>query len=158
MRMKIAVTSVLFALTLLCGCERGNAILVLDEQWSLKQAQADCQSRSSEGVPPCTVDPIIEIRSSEAQISGAFRVEPACHGITLVTLNVSDDPHQLNSRHTRWLFVELIRTNRPNDGLRFTITRSDNPRARASITGQGQPKSITKTSCDAVRGMLDPSD
>jgi hypothetical protein len=101
--------------------------------------------------------PVTEIRNFEAQISNAFRAEPECRGITLFTLNVSDDP-RLNLTRARWLFIELIRSNRPDDGLRFTITRSDDPHGPAPITSQGQPKWIAKTACDAVRGLLDPSD
>src|SRR5207302_11217466 len=107
MRRRAAVIMSLAALSPLCACNRErNSIVILDDQWAIKQAQADCQSRQREGVPPCTGDPVVMIRDLEAQTSHAFRLNAACSGMTLVTLNVAENPSQLSSRHTWWLFLE----------------------------------------------------
>ncbi len=134
----------------LCGCSSRSTILVLDDQWAVKEAAADCESRQREGVPPCTVDPRIAIRDFEAQVSSAFKLEPLCSGMTLVTLDVSDQPWQLNSRHTWWLFPELIRSNRP-EGLRYTVSRTDDPHTSGSATGLGEPNSIVREFCKFIR-------
>jgi hypothetical protein len=143
----ITILSCLFSS---CACNtRENTIVVLDEQWSVKQAQADCQSRSQEGVPPCTDDPGLMIRDFASQASRAFKLDPACRGITLVTLNVSDHPSQLNSRHTWWLFLELMRSNIPNE-LRYTVSPAQVPHTSGSATGQGTANSIVGQFCDFV--------
>jgi hypothetical protein len=158
---RIAIAMLLLGLFSLCGCTRKNAILVLDEQWSVKQAEADCQSRSREGVPLCTVDPAAQIRNSEAQIADAFRSEPECSGITLVTLNVSDNPRRLNSMHTWRLFLELSRgggvdAQRYMVERRFTVTNGRNPDDphAGGLRGQGEAKLIAATSCEFVRGKI----
>lgn len=136
----------------LCGCkERRNAVVVLNEQWSMNQAVNDCQSRASQGVPACTTDPRAEIRDSDAQLANAFAAEPACSGLTLLTLNVSDHQRILNSRRTWWLFLELSR-GLGSDERRFTVTRSDDPNAHGALTGQGKTDFIAKSACDFVRG------
>ena len=75
----------------------------------------------------------------------------ACHGLTLVTLNVSEDPSRVNSRHTRWLFLELIRSNMPDENeLRYTV--SDTQEGYESGTkGQGKADSIAAQFCDVIR-------
>jgi hypothetical protein len=143
----------LLALFSLCGCKtRENAILVLDEQWSEKKAEADCQSQPREGVSPCIGDPAVELRNFEAQISRAFRVDPACNGITLVTLNVSDNPRRLGSRRTWWLFLELSPGGGPNK-RRFSVTRTDDPQANP-LTGNGEANFIAEISCKFVSGRI----
>jgi hypothetical protein len=149
-RIRTAMTMLLLGLSSHCGCTRENAILVLDEQWSERRAEADCQSRSREGVPPCTDDPVLMIRDFEAQTSRAFKLNAACNGITLVTLNASDHPSQLNSRHTWWLFLELMRSNMPNE-LRYTVSRTQDPHISGSATGQGEPNSIVREFCNFVQ-------
>ena len=137
----------------LCGCKtRENAILVLDEQWSEKKAEADCPSSPREGVSPCTGDPVVELRNFGTQISHAFRVDPACRGITLVTLNVSDDPRRLRSRRTWWLFLELSPGGGPNK-RRFSVTRTEDPHANP-LTGNGEANFIAETSCKFVEGRV----
>lgn len=150
MRTRTAVTMLLLVLSSLCGCRRENVILVLDEQWSEKHAEADCQSRSQEGVPACTDDPVLMIRNFEAQTTRAFRLNVACRGMTLVTLNASDHPSQLNSGHTWWLFLELMRSNMPNE-LRYTVSRTQDPHRSGSATGQGEPNSIVGEFCNFVQ-------
>jgi hypothetical protein len=146
---RTAAAMLMFGLFPLFGCKA--RFLVLDEQWSFKQAVVDCQSRSHEGVPPCTADPIAEIRDSEAQISRAFKLDPACGGMTLVTLNASDHPEGLNSRDTWWLFVELIRSNEPNERRRFTVSHTDDPHGAGGKTGLGEPNFIVASSCKFAR-------
>jgi hypothetical protein len=153
MQRRMTVMAPLLAVLSLCSCHHGNVILILDEQWSVKQAEADCRSRSREGVPPCAVDPFIEIRNSEVQISRAFKVDPECKGITLVTLNISDSPRRLNSMRTWWLFLELSRGGDP-DERRFTVSQTEDPHRPYSTTGQGQPDFIAETSCKFVRGKI----
>jgi len=49
---------VLLVVVGLCGCkERKNAVLILNEQWSVNQAMADCQTRARQEGPTCTTDP-----------------------------------------------------------------------------------------------------
>jgi hypothetical protein len=149
MRRKTAIT-ILLCLFSLCACNtRENTIVVLDEQWSVKQAEADCRSRSREGVPPCTDDPGLMIRGLESQTTRAFKLDAGCRGMTLVTLNVSDHPSQLNSRHTWWLFLELMRSNIPNE-LRYTVSPAQDPHRSGSTIGQGKPNSIVGEFCDFV--------
>jgi hypothetical protein len=137
----------------LCGCRsRENAILVLDEQWSEKNAEADCQSPPREGVSPCTGDPAVELRNFEAQFSHAFRVDPACRGITLVTLNVSDNPRRLRSRRTWWLFLEPSPDGGPNK-RRFSVTRNEDQQANP-LTGNGEANFIAEISCKFVKGRV----
>jgi hypothetical protein len=150
MRLRTPTMMPLLGVFLLCGCTREKAILVLDEQWSEKQAAADCRSRSGEGVPPCADDPALMIREFETQTSRAFKLSAACRGMTLVTLNASDNPSQLNSRHTWWLFLELMRSNVPNE-LRYTVSRTQDPHRSGSATGQGEPDSIVQQFCDFVQ-------
>ncbi len=148
---KAAIT-MLLGLFSLCGCNtRENTVVVLDEQWSVKQAEVDCQSRSREGVPPCTDDPGHMIKDLEAQTSEAFQANAACRGMTLVTLNVSDHPSQLSSRHTWWLFLELMRSNIPGE-LRYTVSKTQDSRRSGSTTasGQGKPNSIVGEFCGFV--------
>jgi hypothetical protein len=150
---KTTVAMLLLGFFSLCGCKiRENAILVLDEQWSAKKAEADCQSPPRESVPPCTGDPAVELRNFEAQISRAFRVDPACSGITLVTLNVSDHPRRLRSRRTWWLFLELIPGGGPNK-RRFSVSRTEDPKANP-LRGQGEANLIAETSCKFVQGRV----
>jgi hypothetical protein len=149
--MRAALTLLLVALASLCGCKGGrNAVVVLDDQWAIKQAQADCQSRQREGVPLCNSDPVVMIRDIEAQTARAFKLNAACRGMTLVTLNASDNPSQLNSRHTWWLFLELMRSNIPNE-LRYTLSRTEDPHRSGRASGQGKSDSIVQGVCDFVQ-------
>ena len=133
------------------GCEqKAKAVIVLDDQWAVKQAQADCRSRQPEGVPQCAGDPVVMVRDFEAQTARAFQTNLKCRGITLVTLNSSDDPSQLNSNHTWWLFIELMRSNVAGE-LRYTVARSHDPHSHGSDTGQGVPDSIVGGFCSFVR-------
>src|SRR4051812_13864296 len=101
MRKPVAVIPLLFTLAGLLGCNPGkNAVVVLDEQWAVKQAQADCESRQRIGVPLCSGDPTAMIRDLELQTIQGFKGNTACNGLTLVTLNVSEDRFRLDSRHT----------------------------------------------------------
>jgi hypothetical protein len=150
MRLRTALTLLLLTLSLLCGCKRGrNIIVVLDDQWAVKQAQADCDSRQREGVPPCTSDPILMIRDLETQTASAFKRDAACRGMTLVTLNVSDNPSRLNSWHTWWLFLELMRSNVPNE-LRYRVSSTEDPHGPNSVSGQGEPNSAVQQFCTLV--------
>lgn len=135
----------------LCGCYRGrNAVVVLDDQWAVKQAQGDCQSRKYEGVPLCTNDPVVAIRDFEAQTARAFQLSPACKGMTLITLNSSENPSRLDSRYTWWLLLEVVRSNVP-DGLRYTVARGHDRHRTGSASGQGQPDSIVREFCAFVQ-------
>jgi hypothetical protein len=137
----------------LCGCKaRENAILVLDEQWSEKKAEGDCQSSSREGVSPCTGDPAVELRNFEAQISRAFSVDPACSGITLVTLNVSNNPRRLRSRRTWWLFLEPSPGGGPNK-RRFSVSRTEDPQVNP-LRGNGEANFVAETTCKFVQGRV----
>jgi hypothetical protein len=69
--------------------------------------------------------------------------------VTLVTLNVSENPSRLDSMHARWLFLELMRSNVPNE-LRYTVSRTDDPHRSGSARGQGKPDSIVRELCDFV--------
>jgi hypothetical protein len=142
---------VLLVVVGLCGCkERKNAVLILNEQWSVNQAMADCQTRARQEGPTCTTDPRVEVRDSDAQLANAFETEPACSGLTLLTLNVSDHQRPLNSRRNWWLFLEL--SGPGSDERRFTVSRSDDPDARWALTGQGKMDFIAKSACDFVQG------
>jgi hypothetical protein len=150
MRIRVAVT-LLLALSSLWGCNRGrNTVVVLDDQWAVKKAEADCKSRQREGVPPCAGDPVVMIRDLEVQTARAFKLDAACRGMTLVTLNASENPSQLNSRHTWWLFLELMRSNMPNE-LRYTVSYTQDPHRSGSTSGQGEPDSIVREFCNFVR-------
>jgi len=147
----------LVLLLLLCGCYRGrNAIILIDDQWAVKQAQADCQSRKREGVPLCTNDPVATIRDFEAQTVRAFQLSPACTGMTLITLNSSENPSRLDSRYTWWLFLEVVRSNVP-DGLRYTVARGHDQHRTGSASGQGQPDATVREFCAFVQqgGMIE---
>lgn len=136
----------------LSGCkERSNAVLILNEQWSVNKAIADCQSRAQEGVPVCTTDPSPEIKQADALFAKAFELEPGCNGLTLLTLNVSDHQRPLNSRRNWWLFLELKPGLGPEE-RRFTVTGTDDPDARDKLTGQGKMDFIAKSACDFVQG------
>jgi hypothetical protein len=129
MRLTIFASILLFVFYL-CSClQRKNAIVVLNEQWSLDQAIADCQSRAEEGIPTCTINPSADIRSFEAELVQAFKTEPSCRDLTLVTLNASHNQRLLNSRRTWWLFLELSRGLSAEE-KRFTISDTDDPTAR----------------------------
>jgi hypothetical protein len=152
MRRRMAVM-LLFALSALWGCNSGkNALIVLDDQWAAKQAQTDCESRKHDGIPLCTGDPITMIRDFEAKTAHAFNINTDCKGITLVTLNGSEDPSLLNSRHTWWLFLELMRSNDAPNELRYTVSRHhDAHRLSGAANGQGKPDSIVREFCSFVR-------
>jgi hypothetical protein len=151
-RLKTAI-AVLLGLSSFCACnKRGRAVVVLNDQRSVKQAQIDCQSRAQDGVPLCQGDPTRMIRDLEAQTSRAFELNTACKGITLVTLNASDDPSQLNSRHTWWLFLELMRTNMPEENeLRYTVSHTQDLHRSPSETGQGTPSSMIAEVCRLIQ-------
>jgi hypothetical protein len=95
----------------------------LNEQWSINQAITDCKSRATAGVPACAVDPSEDIRDFEAKFLQAFKAEPLCSEVTLVTLNASHNQWVLNSRRTSWLFLELSRGLGAEE-KRFTVTDS----------------------------------
>jgi hypothetical protein len=128
---------------------------VLNEQWSINQAAADCKSRAAEGVPACTVDPSEDIKKFEAQFVQAFRAEPQCSEVTLVTLNASHDQRVLNARRTSWLFLELSRGLGPEE-KRFALVNTNDPYAHGKLTGQSEAEHIAKVACDFVRNGLPP--
>jgi len=152
MERKAALLALLFLmLCSLSGCkQRTKALIVLDDQWAVQQAQADCRSRQQEGVALCAGDPAVMIKDLEAQTARAFQTNPECRGIAFATLNASDDPSQLNSRRTWWLFLELTRSNVAGQ-LRYTLASSHDPHAHGSETGQGVPDSIVGGFCTFVR-------
>jgi hypothetical protein len=127
----------------------------MNEQWSVTKAIADCGSRTAEGVPACTTDPSLDIRNFEAQFLQAFKAEPLCSDVTLVTLNAAHDERVLKSRHTSWLFLELSRGLGP-DEKRFTLLDTDDPHARGGVTGQGKVDVVAKSACDFVRNGPSP--
>ena len=127
----------------------------MNEQWSVTQAITDCGSRAAEGVPVCTTDPSLDIRNFEAQFLQAFKAEPLCSDVTLVTLNASHDQRVLNSRHTSWLFLELSRGLGPEE-KRFTLLDTDDPHAGGGVTGQGKVAFVAKSACDFVRNGPPP--
>lgn len=140
----------------LCACRpRKGGIVVLNEQWSVDQAVADCKSRPAEGVPACTTDPSLEIKDFEVRLLQAFRAEPMCNDVTLVTLNASHDQRVLKSRRTSWLFLELSRGLGPEE-KRFTVSDTDDPHALGPVTGQGKAEFIAKSACDFVRSGPPP--
>src|SRR6266536_1603160 len=104
------------------GCKRrGKANLIFDEQWSVEQAENDCKSRLQDGLPPCSKQPATEIRNSELALSDAFRSDPECAGIALLTLNASTGTSYGSSDNTWWLFLELSRG--LDDQKRWTVTQ-----------------------------------
>lgn len=121
----------------------------MNEQWSVPQAIADCGSRAAEGVPACANHPSLDIRNFEAQFLQAFKAEPLCSDVTLVTLNASHDQRLLKSRHTSWLFLELSRGVGPEE-KRFALLDTDDPHARGGVTGQGKIDFVAKSACDFV--------
>jgi hypothetical protein len=144
--------AVLLVVVCMCGCkERRNAVLILNEQWSVNQTTADCQTMARQEGPKCSADPRIAIRDSDAQLANAFETEPECNGLTLLTLNVSDHQRPLNSRRNWWLFLELS-PSAGSEERRFTVSRSDDPGAPGGLTGQGNMGTIAKDACDFVRG------
>ncbi|MGC2109748.1 MAG: hypothetical protein WA655_09535 [Candidatus Korobacteraceae bacterium] len=148
----IILGTMLLAVIGLCGCkERRNAVVILNEQWSVNQAANDCQSRAWEGVALCAADPRAEIVASDVQLAKAFASEPACSGLTLLTLNFSEHQRPLNSRRTWWLFLELGR-GLGSDERRFAVSRSDDPGAHGALTGQGKIDGIARSACEFVRG------
>lgn len=156
-RKTVLASLLVLSLCSLFGCKhRTSAMIVLDDQWAVKQAQADCRSRQQEGIPTCDGDPVVMIRNFEAQTVRAFQANPECRSITLVTLNASDDSAQLNSRHTWWLFLELMRSNVAGE-LRYTVGRSHDPSTHGTETAQGVPDSTVGGLCSFVRrgGTLD---
>ena len=116
-----------------------------------EEAQNDCQSRQRQGVPLCSGDPTSMIRDLELQTTQAFKGNSACNGLTLVTLNVSEDPSRLNSRNTWWLFLELMRSNEGPNELRYTVSSDHDPHRLQSVKGQGRPDSIVWEFCSFVR-------
>lgn len=156
MRLK-TLSCVLLSLFLgLCACTpRKDGILVMNEQWSINQATADCKSRATEGVPACTVDPSEDIKNFEAKFLQAFKAEPQCSEVTLVTLSASDNQRVLNSRRTSWLFLELSRGLSAEE-KRFTVSDSDDPRAHGGLTGQGTADLTAKSACNFVRNGPPP--
>ncbi|MGB8886294.1 MAG: hypothetical protein WCC87_06190 [Candidatus Korobacteraceae bacterium] len=144
--------AVLLVVVCMCGCkERKNAVLILNEQWSVNQAVSDCETLSRQEGPKCTADPRIAIRDSDAELANAFETEPACSGLTLMTLNVSEHQRPLNSRRNWWLFLELSPI-AASDERRFTVSRSDDPSAPGAVRGQGTMKVIAKNACDFISG------
>ena len=151
MRIKLLGTMLLAVLGL-CGCkERRNAVVIVNEQWSLNQAVTDCQAPGWNAVPGCASDPRKAIVDSDAQLAKAFASEPSCSGLTLLTLNVSDHQRPLNSRRTWWVFLQLSGSGDASE-RRFTVSRSDDPSARGAFTGQGKIDLIARSACDFVRG------
>jgi hypothetical protein len=147
-RKRTAVT-ILLGLSFLGGCNT-HPVIIVHDQWAVKQGQADCESRPAEGVPRCSGDPVLTIRDFEAQISRAFQLDAACKGMRLVILDASEAPSQTNARNTWWLFLELSRSNRPNE-LRYTVSRNDNPHSAGIATGHGEPNSVVPLFCKFVR-------
>jgi hypothetical protein len=146
------LAAVLLVVMVMCGCkERRNAVLILNEQWSVNQATDVCQTLARQEGPKCSADPRIAIRESDAQLANAFETEPECNGLTLLTLNVSDHQRPLNSRRNWWLFLELS-PSAGSEERRFTVSRSDDPGAPGGLTGQGNMGTIAKDVCDFVRG------
>lgn len=146
-RKRTAVT-ILLGPSFLGGCNT-HPVVVVHDQWAVKQAQADCASRQAEGVPRCVGDPVLAIRDFEAQVSQAFQIDAGCKGMTLVTLNTSG-VSQIRARKTWWLFLELSRSNRPNE-VRYTVSRNDDPHSAGVATGHGEPNSVVQQFCKFVR-------
>ena len=145
---RILLLAAIFAL---CACKgRTDALVVLDDEWAVKQAIADCQSRKSNGVPVCVGDPTADIRELEAQTVRAFKTAPECRGMELLILNGSRNPSRVNARNTWWLFLEFVRSNVP-DGLRYVVVNRHDPDAGGSMRGQGHPDSIVREFCPFVR-------
>jgi len=150
MRKPAAVIPLLLTLAGLWGCNPGrNAVIVLDEQMAVKQAQADCDSRQRIGVPLCSGDPTAMIRDLELRTIQGFKRSTVCSGLTLVTLNVSEDRSRMDSRHTWWLFIELMRSNMPTNEVRFTVSKTRD--GTSGLKGQGAPDAIASSFCDFVR-------
>ena len=148
--MEVTLLTLVLASTL-CGCwTKTKSALILDEQWSVQQAKTDCESRIQLAVPRCSGDPAVEIRNFEVEIHDAFKSDPKCSGIVLLTLNVSNGEPRLSSGDARWLFLE------PARGLdrekRWKATRSHNPSEHGSLTGVGEAKQVAHDSCRFVRG------
>ena len=151
-----ALTCALLSSLFVCSCgPRKDGVLVLNEQWSVNQAVADCKARATEGVPACTVDPREDIKNFETQFVQAFRAAPDCNDVTLVTLNASHDQRVLQSRRTSWLFLELSRGS-GSDEKRFTISDTNEPHAHGPVTGQGKADFAAKVACDFVRNGPPP--
>jgi hypothetical protein len=151
MEKRAALAALILSLCSLFACKHGTkSVVVLDDQWAVKQAQLDCQSRQQEGLAPCADDPVVMIRDLEAKTVQAFRMSKECRGITFVTLNTSDHPSELSSIHTWWLFLELMRSNVVGE-LRYTVARSHDPHTHGSATGQGVPDSIVNELCSFVQ-------
>ena len=121
MRTRTLGTMLLLVLGL-SGCkERSNAVLILNEQWSVNKAIADCQSRAQEGVPVCTTDPSPEIKQADALFAKAFESSPAAMDSRCSPLMSPDDQRPLNSRRNWWLFLALKPGLGPEE-RRFTVT------------------------------------
>lgn len=156
MRLRTLTCILLWLFITLCACTpRKDGVLVLNEQRSINQAIADCKSRAAEGVPACTVDPSEDIKNFEAKFLQAFRAEPLCSEVTLVTLNASHNQRVLDSRRTSWLFLELSRGLGPEE-KRFTVSDTDDPHAHGPVTSQGEAEFIAKNACDFVRNGPPP--
>jgi len=133
------------------GCRnRVNEMLVINEQSSVEQAVADCESRASAGIPRCLYAPADEIRRREAGITDAFRSDPACSGITLLTLNISSHASRVTSSDSWWLFLEPSRE--LGKETRWRVTHGDSPSAHYSLTGNSDAKQIAHDACRFIRG------
>jgi hypothetical protein len=132
--------------------KRTNEILVINEPWNFEQAKADCESRAAIGVPLCNGSAASEIRTAEAEISDAFRADPSCSGISLVTLNVSTSASRVAPPDSWWLFLEL---NRGQDQwMRWIVAHKDKPDARYSLTGNGGARQAAHDACRFIRGEI----
>jgi hypothetical protein len=156
MRLRTLTCVLLSSIVTLFACRsRKDSLLILNEQWSINQAIADCKSRATEGVPACAVDPTEDIKNFEVQLLQAFRANPRCSEVTLVTLNASHAERVLKSRRTSWLFLELSRGLGPEE-KRFTLLDTDDPHAHGGATGQGKAESVAKSACDFARNGPSP--
>ncbi len=156
MRLRTLTCALLWLFGTLCACApRKDGVLVLNEQWSINQAIGDCKSRATDGVPACTVDPSEDIKNFEAKFVQAFRAEPLCDEVTLVTLNASHNQQVLNSRRTSWLFLELS-LGLGAEEKRFTVSDRDDFQAHGRLTGQDKADFIAKSACNFVRNGPPP--
>jgi hypothetical protein len=146
-----AALSLLLVAALFACNKRTNEVLVINEPWSVQRAEADCKSRAAIGIPLCKGSPENEIRSYSAEISDAFKSDPACTGITLLTL--SPDSSQVMSHGSWWLFLELSR-GEEDRLVRYTVSRSNDPDAPYSLAGNVDTRQAASAACKFIRGKI----
>ena len=148
-----SATVTLLIAAVFSACSKGeNKVLVLDAPWSIQRAEADCDSRSSMGIPLCKASPEELIGGFSGNFSEAFNSDATCNGIVLLTLKSSTNDSKGVYPNGWWLFLELSRGE--NNLVRYKLTRGRDPDAGYALTGNTDARQAAHDACGYIRGRI----